>query len=464
MIDDAAVKQHFGMVNTIARRYYRGIQDPAIDYDDLFSEGLVGLVKALKKFDPSNGYAFSTFAYPTIAGYILSFLARKGHQIRFPAHSVLLGNRIIKANFQDDDPQYIAQTFGVKEFLVKQALDYVRMRHAFSLDKPQSDSNSKTPDPESDHHFFTKVNDDLTIAEVNEFLQTLPEKKRKILELKMEGLNKREIATIFKCSHQAIFNQIQSIQNLYGRFQRKRKIIPFRKEITKEMNSRKEGPDCGLTKQQFIEAIASGETTSSVEKAWGMKYNTLPVWVGKWGLKGINTEKARQLLDTKKQLDAVGEELRNQPAPVLELEDLLRIKDETIDLLTESVKKWETDYKLLAAERDALLNRQPVKPFVFISRAAAEIIQELRDNDWTNEGIISTSVLDTFGDWDVKALKGMPIVVLSSALINGYEIEPTPEEKAIAWLRANNLLKNDAQAFEVVSMLKDMLGGTIHAN
>lgn len=58
----------------------------------------------------------------------------------------------------------------------------------------------------------------------------------------------------------------------------------------------KEGPSSGLTKQIFLEQIASGETVASVEKAWGMKYNTLPSWVKKWDLKGINPAKAQELL------------------------------------------------------------------------------------------------------------------------------------------------------------------------
>ncbi|CQR51458.1 hypothetical protein [Paenibacillus riograndensis] len=58
----------------------------------------------------------------------------------------------------------------------------------------------------------------------------------------------------------------------------------------------KEGPSSGLTKQIFLEQIASGETVASVEKAWGMKYNTLSFWVKKWDLRGINAVKAQELL------------------------------------------------------------------------------------------------------------------------------------------------------------------------
>ncbi|WP_410512064.1 hypothetical protein PaeBR_18770 [Paenibacillus sp. BR2-3] len=58
----------------------------------------------------------------------------------------------------------------------------------------------------------------------------------------------------------------------------------------------KEGPSCGLTKKVFLEQIAAGETVSSIEKAWGMKYNTLYNWVKNWDCKGITPGKARELL------------------------------------------------------------------------------------------------------------------------------------------------------------------------
>lgn len=41
-----------------------------IEYDDLYSAGCIGLVKAAKKFDESLGFKFSTYAVPVILGEI----------------------------------------------------------------------------------------------------------------------------------------------------------------------------------------------------------------------------------------------------------------------------------------------------------------------------------------------------------------------------------------------------------
>ncbi|WP_232729998.1 DUF3310 domain-containing protein [Paenibacillus phocaensis] len=118
----------------------------------------------------------------------------------------------------------------------------------------------------------------------------------------------------------------------------------------------KEGPKCGLTREILIEQVAKGETLSSIERAWGMKYNTIHNWVRKWGLKGITAEKARALLDQNTQPTPVEPEpelLREKNTvqrPATELE-LLNKADQEIERLTMEVEK-------LTHERDQLLTNQ----------------------------------------------------------------------------------------------------------
>ncbi|BFH10591.1 DUF3310 domain-containing protein [Paenibacillus melissococcoides] len=69
-----------------------------------------------------------------------------------------------------------------------------------------------------------------------------------------------------------------------------------RRESKKGRNE-KQGPDCGLTKRDLLEAVAAGESLSSIERAWKVKNQTLQYWVKKWDLRGITPEKARQLLE-----------------------------------------------------------------------------------------------------------------------------------------------------------------------
>ena len=61
------LRAHLPLANAIARRFDRGDRVPL---EDLQQIAALGLIKALDRFDPDNGAAFSSFAVPTIQGEI----------------------------------------------------------------------------------------------------------------------------------------------------------------------------------------------------------------------------------------------------------------------------------------------------------------------------------------------------------------------------------------------------------
>ncbi len=63
------VLHYRGLAHSLARRYRRA----GLPHDDLEQVACVGLVKALQRFDPDRGYAFTTYAVPTILGELRHF-------------------------------------------------------------------------------------------------------------------------------------------------------------------------------------------------------------------------------------------------------------------------------------------------------------------------------------------------------------------------------------------------------
>ncbi len=63
-----------GLVRGIAARF-RG---RGVEYDDLVQIGSIGMLKAIRSFDPTRGTAFSTYAVPLIIGEIRRFLRDDG--------------------------------------------------------------------------------------------------------------------------------------------------------------------------------------------------------------------------------------------------------------------------------------------------------------------------------------------------------------------------------------------------
>lgn len=68
------IENNLGLVHAVVRRYFgRGIEA-----EDLFQIGVIGLMKAIDKFDLSFEVKFSTYAVPLIAGEIKRFLRDDG--------------------------------------------------------------------------------------------------------------------------------------------------------------------------------------------------------------------------------------------------------------------------------------------------------------------------------------------------------------------------------------------------
>ena len=68
------LKNNTGLVKSIVKRFL----NRGYEYEDLFQLGSIGLLKAIKNFNPDYNVRFSTYAVPMIAGEIKRFLRDDG--------------------------------------------------------------------------------------------------------------------------------------------------------------------------------------------------------------------------------------------------------------------------------------------------------------------------------------------------------------------------------------------------
>jgi RNA polymerase sigma factor (sigma-70 family) len=63
---NALMERHDGLVHTVVRRQVLG----DLPYAEALQAGRIGLWRAIMRFDPSRGYAFSTYAWPSIVHHV----------------------------------------------------------------------------------------------------------------------------------------------------------------------------------------------------------------------------------------------------------------------------------------------------------------------------------------------------------------------------------------------------------
>lgn len=122
---DIFVRKNFGLVHSCANRF----KGRFIEYDDLFSAGCIGLLKAIDGFDESRGLMFSTYAVPAILGEIKR-LFRDGGAIKVSRSLKELSLKAVRARerftateFREPTVSELAEILDAPEEMVVEALN-----------------------------------------------------------------------------------------------------------------------------------------------------------------------------------------------------------------------------------------------------------------------------------------------------------------------------------------------------
>lgn len=77
---DELIRMYMNLVEYLARQF----RNRGEGYEDLVQVGMIGLIKAIDRFDPGRAVEFTTYATPTIVGEIKRHFRDKGWAVRIP--------------------------------------------------------------------------------------------------------------------------------------------------------------------------------------------------------------------------------------------------------------------------------------------------------------------------------------------------------------------------------------------
>jgi RNA polymerase sigma-B factor len=188
---ETLVERYLPLARSIARRYARGAEP----LDDLVQVASVGLLKALDRFDPARGIAFSSFAVPTIAGELRRYFRDRTWAVRPPRD---LQERALKVERTSEEltnrlghsptVRQIGQALELPDEDVLEAMQALRAGTATSLSASRGSDEDGEHTLEStigvDEHGFEQAEQR---ALYEQLASTLTPRERRVLELRFSA-------------------------------------------------------------------------------------------------------------------------------------------------------------------------------------------------------------------------------------------------------------------------------------
>lgn len=180
--EEELIRENEGLVRSIAARF----SGRGAEFEDLCQLGMIGMVRAIRSFDPERGCAFSTYATPLIIGEIKRFLRDDGiikvsrDKKRLGSQLLYEKERYVAEHGREPRISELASALGIT---VEDAADAMSSSYPVrSISESAFDDSAETladtieaPDTTSDRTDYIAL---------HEVTSTLPELWRKIISLR----------------------------------------------------------------------------------------------------------------------------------------------------------------------------------------------------------------------------------------------------------------------------------------
>ena len=180
---DELVSANMGLIRSIVPRF----ADRGVEYEDLVQIGAIGMIKAVKSYEPQFGTVFSTYAVPLIIGEIRRFLRDDGiikvsrTTKRTAQNAMKQKEKFVSEHGYEPRMSELSRICGVSEEELTDALESAYPLH--SLSEPVCDDDNVTLEgavPSADDG----INDLCEMLSLHDALKKLDPAEQKIIYLR----------------------------------------------------------------------------------------------------------------------------------------------------------------------------------------------------------------------------------------------------------------------------------------
>lgn len=208
---DSIVRRYLPLVKYVVARM-TVVPPVGLDFEDILSFGVIGLLGAIDRFEPERGFSFQTYAVPRIRGSILDELRKYDWLSRTGREKVQRLERATEkliVSGQVPNDENLKKELNVNDKTYREMLELTSRNYVSSLDEvlvledgEVSRGSSLMDEGESPHGYVESKEE---IARVLRLLDKLSERERLVISLYyLEEMTLKEVGLVLDVSESRV--------------------------------------------------------------------------------------------------------------------------------------------------------------------------------------------------------------------------------------------------------------------